>query len=85
MGLTCFKPGGAFYVFPCIAATGMTSREFASKLLDEENVAVVPGTAFGACGEGFVRCCYAANTEKLTLAMEKMAAFVARHLPVKTG
>lgn len=81
MGLTCFKPGGAFYVFPDIRATGMTSRDFANRLLEEENVAVVPGTAFGACGEGFVRCCYAASTEKLTLAMEKMAQFVHRHVP----
>ncbi len=81
MGLPCFKAGGAFYVFPDIRPTGMTSRQFAERLLDEENVAVVPGTAFGKCGEGFVRCCYAASTEKITLAMEKMANFVQRHVP----
>lgn len=79
MGLTCFKPGGAFYVFPDIRGTGMTSREFATKLLQEESVAVVPGTAFGKCGEGFVRCCYATDPKMLEIAMERMAAFVQRH------
>jgi aminotransferase len=79
MGLNCFKPGGAFYVFPDIRSTGMTSREFATKLLQEESVAVVPGTAFGKCGEGFVRCCYATDAKLLETAMERMANFVARH------
>jgi aminotransferase len=82
MGLNCFKPGGAFYVFPDVRTTGMTSREFATQLLLEESVAVVPGTAFGKCGEGFVRCCYAASAEQLETAMERMAAFVKRHSPV---
>ncbi len=79
MGLKCFKPGGAFYVFPDIRSTGMTSREFATKLLQEESVAVVPGTAFGKCGEGFVRCCYATDAKLLETAMERMANFVQRH------
>jgi aminotransferase len=79
MGLPCFKPGGAFYVFPDIRSTGMTSREFASNLLKEESVAVVPGTAFGKCGEGFVRCCYATDAKLLETAMERMASFVTRH------
>jgi aminotransferase len=82
MGLSCFKPGGAFYVFPDIRATGMTSREFATTLLQEESVAVVPGTAFGKCGEGFVRCCYATDPAQLETALDRMAAFVRRHCPV---
>lgn len=84
MGLSCFKPGGAFYVFPDIRSTGMSSREFATKLLQEESVAVVPGTAFGKCGEGFVRCCYAADPKMLETAMERMASFVARHARATT-
>lgn len=83
MGLTCFKPGGAFYVFPDIRSTGMSSRDFATNLLQEESVAVVPGTAFGKCGEGFVRCCYATDPKQLEIAMERMAAFVARHAAKK--
>ena len=78
MGLTCFKPGGAFYVFPDIRSTGLSSREFATQLLQEESVAVVPGTAFGSCGEGFVRCCYATDAKLLETAMERMANFVQR-------
>src|SRR2546426_827482 len=62
MGLDCFEPQGAFYAFPSIRATGLTSTEFAEALLREERVAVVPGTAFGECGEGVVRCAYAAST-----------------------
>ncbi len=79
MGLHCFNPGGAFYVFPDIRSTGMSSREFATKLLQEESVAVVPGTAFGKCGEGFVRCCYATDPVQLDLALTRMASFVQRH------
>lgn len=79
MGLPCSTPAGAFYAFPRIAEIGMTSRDFALRLLDEENVAVVPGTAFGACGEGFVRCAYATSMEKLKLALDRMARFVERH------
>ena len=78
-GLTTFMPGGAFYVFPDIRSTGMTSREFATRLLEEEKVAVVPGTAFGKAGEGFVRCCYATDEKNLAIALERMAAFAARH------
>jgi aminotransferase len=78
-GLTCFMPGGAFYVFPDIRSTGMTSRDFATKLLEEEKVAVVPGTAFGKAGEGFVRCCYATDEKNLAIALDRIAAFAARH------
>ncbi|MBP7951321.1 MAG: aminotransferase class I/II-fold pyridoxal phosphate-dependent enzyme [Verrucomicrobiales bacterium] len=82
MGLACFKPGGAFYVFPDIRSTGLDSRAFATALLKEESVAVVPGTAFGRCGEGFVRCCYATDPAQLETAMERMDRFVARRSPV---
>jgi len=78
MGLDCFTPSGAFYVFPCIRSTNLASEEFALRLLNEESVACVPGTAFGACGEGFVRCSYATGMEALKKAMERMGAFVAR-------
>ncbi len=78
MGLKCFEPYGAFYVFPCIKEFGMTSEEFAERLLKEEKVAVVPGTAFGDCGEGFLRISYAYSLENLKVAMEKIGAFVAR-------
>lgn len=79
MGLECFEPYGAFYVFPCIKSLGMTSDEFATKLLREEKVAAVPGTAFGDCGEGFLRISYAYSIENLKIALERMANFVARH------
>lgn len=79
MGLTCFEPYGAFYVFPCIKSLGMTSDEFATRLLMEEKVAVVPGTAFGACGEGYLRISYAYSIENLKLALEKMAKFVEKY------
>lgn len=78
MGVPCFEPFGAFYVFPCIKKFGMTSEEFAMKFLDEENVAVIPGTAFGDSGEGFLRISYAYSIEKLKVAMEKMAKFTSR-------
>lgn len=78
MGLDCHSPGGAFYVFPDIRKTGLSSQEFAMKLLDQEGVAAVPGTAFGKSGEGFLRCCYATGFEQLKLAMDKMEAFVGR-------
>lgn len=78
MGLTCFEPRGAFYAFPSVAPTGMTSEEFAERLLREDKVAVVPGNAFGACGEGFVRCSYATSMPLIEEAMARMAAFVAR-------
>ncbi len=78
MGLDCFEPLGAFYTFPCIKKFGMTSDEFATRLLKEEKLAVVPGTAFGDCGEGFLRISYAYSTEKLKIALERLAAFTAR-------
>jgi len=78
MGLECFEPYGAFYVFPCIKSLGMTSDEFATKLLKEEKVAVVPGTAFGNCGEGFLRISYAYSIENLKIAMERIERFVTK-------
>ena len=79
MGLSCFEPYGAFYVFPCIKPTGMTSEEFCNRLLEKEKVAVVPGNAFGECGEGFVRCSYAYSIEKIEEALVRIARFVERH------
>lgn len=79
MGLECFEPYGAFYVFPCIKSLGMTSDEFATRLLKEEKVAVVPGTAFGDCGEGYLRISYAYSIENLKIALERMEKFVAKY------
>ena len=79
MGLSCFEPFGAFYVFPSIKKTGMTSDEFATRLLQEEKVAVVPGTAFGACGEGFLRISYAYSIENLKVALERIRRFVKKY------
>ena len=76
MGLPCFEPYGAFYVFPCIKQFGMTSEEFAMKFLEKEKVAVVPGTAFGDCGEGFLRISYAYSLENLKIAIERLKRFV---------
>lgn len=78
MGLECFEPFGAFYVFPCIKEFGMTSDEFAVKFLQEEKVAVVPGTAFGDCGEGFLRISYAASMDNIKTAMKRLAEFIER-------
>jgi len=78
MGLECFEPFGAFYVFPCIKEFGMTSEEFATRFLDEEKVAVVPGDAFGASGEGYLRISYAYSVEKLKVAMQKLENFITR-------
>lgn len=78
MGLKCFEPGGAFYVFPSIAETGLTSEEFSERLLREEKVAAVPGTAFGASGEGHIRCSYATSVENLKEAMVRIGRFVRR-------
>lgn len=78
MGLPCFEPFGAFYVFPCIREFGMTSEEFAERLLTEEKVAVIPGSAFGACGEGYVRISYAYSLEDLKVALERLGTFVKR-------
>lgn len=77
MGLQCFEPYGAFYVFPCIRQFGMTSDEFATRLLREEKLAVVPGTAFGDCGEGYIRISYAYSLEDLKKAMERLRRFIA--------
>ena len=79
IGLSCFEPKGAFYAFPSIKSTGMTSEEFAEKLLTEEKVAVVPGTAFGRCGEGYIRCCYATATSEIEEALSRMEHFLSRH------
>ena len=78
MGLECFEPYGAFYVFPCIKEFGMTSEDFAMRFLEEEKVAVVPGTAFGDCGEGFLRISYAYSIDDLKVALGRMKRFIAR-------
>ena len=80
MGIECFEPFGAFYIFPSIKRFGMSSEEFATKLLEEEKLAVVPGTAFGKCGEGFIRISYAYSIEKLKIAMGRLENFAKRHL-----
>ncbi|MCK5434644.1 MAG: aminotransferase class I/II-fold pyridoxal phosphate-dependent enzyme [Dehalococcoidales bacterium] len=82
IGLPCFEPRGAFYAFPSIKGTGMTSEEFAERLLVEEKVAVVPGTAFGQCGEGYVRCCYATSLADIEEALSRLRRFVAKHKKV---
>ena len=82
IGLPCHEPKGAFYAFPSIKSTGMTSEDFAEKLLVEEKVAVVPGTAFGECGEGYVRCCYATSLADIEEALSRIKRFVAKR---KTG
>ena len=76
MGLTCFEPRGAFYAFPCIKSTGMTSQEFCTKLLEQKHVALVPGDAFGASGEGYCRVSYAYSVEHLTEAMKRIREFL---------
>ena len=76
LGLTCFEPKGAFYVFPCIKSSGLTSEEFCERFLMEEKVAVIPGTAFGPGGEGFVRACYAASMKDIAEAVSRMDNFL---------
>ena len=78
MGLTCIRPEGAFYAFVDISSFGLTSHEFALRLLEEENVACVPGTSFGACGEGFVRCSYATSFDQIKEAMLRFDQFIKR-------
>ena len=78
MGVSCFEPFGAFYMFPCIKEFHMTSEEFATQLLKEEKVAVVPGSAFGDCGEGFLRISYAYSLDNLKEALDRMERFVTR-------
>jgi aminotransferase len=79
IGLKCFEPRGAFYAFPSIASTGLSSEEFSEKLLLEEKVAVVPGSAFGQCGEGYVRCCYATSLADIEEALSRMNRFVNKY------
>ena len=79
IGLTCFEPKGAFYAFPSIKSTGMASEEFAETLLTEEKVAVVPGSAFGQCGEGYVRCCYATSLADIVEAISRLKRYIERH------
>ena len=76
MGLSCFDPKGAFYVFPCIKSTGMTSDEFCKELLYKKRVAIVPGTAFGASGEGYARVSYAYSVEHLVEALSRIREFL---------
>ncbi len=76
MGLTCFEPLGAFYVFPNITKSGLTSQEFCQRLLTEKKVAIIPGGAFGACGEGFARVSYAYSLDHLTEALRRIKAFM---------
>lgn len=83
MNLPCFEPFGAFYVFPCIKEFGMTSEEFATKFLEEEKVAAVPGSAFGDSGEGFLRISYAYSIENLKIAMERLARFIEKLRRIK--
>lgn len=80
MGLSCFEPQGAFYLFPSIKETGLSSLDFAEKLLQAEKVALVPGNAFGECGEGFVRCSYATSSANIAEALERIGRFVKGHL-----
>ena len=80
MGLHCFEPYGAFYAFPSIRATGLSSEEFCAELLKDKSVAAVPGTAFGPGGEGNIRCCYATALDKLNIALDRMSEFVGRLL-----
>lgn len=76
MGLSCFEPLGAFYVFPNISSTGLSSNDFATQLLYDQKVAVIPGTAFGDCGEGFIRCSYAYSIKNIERALDRIAVFV---------
>ena len=79
IGLACFEPRGAFYAFPSIKKTGMSSDEFAEKLLREKKVVVIPGSAFGKCGEGHIRCCYATSMSEIEEALERIESFVKKH------
>ena len=79
MGLKCIEPEGAFYMFVDIRSTGLTSEEFATEAIQKHSVAVVPGTCFGSCGEGFVRCCYATDVNKIKIAMKRLSDLVEEH------
>ncbi|MBQ3915054.1 MAG: aminotransferase class I/II-fold pyridoxal phosphate-dependent enzyme, partial [Ruminococcus sp.] len=85
LGLTCFNPEGAFYVFPCIKSTGLTSEEFCERLLYEEKVATVPGTAFGESGEGHIRISYAYSMKHLMEAMHRIEKFLKKLEDEKNG
>lgn len=85
MGLPCHLPRGSFYAFPCIKSTGLTSKEFALQLLQQEKVACVPGSAFGHSGEGYMRCCFATALDQIQVATERMARFVQRLYKAKAG
>jgi aminotransferase len=78
MGLSCHRPRGSFYAFPCVASTGLSSQEFAVKLLEQEKVACVPGSAFGPSGEGYLRCCFATALDQIQIATGRIAGFVSR-------
>src|SRR5213075_2528344 len=82
MGLKCHLPRGSFYAFPSIKSSGLTSKEFAVKLLEQEKVACVPGSAFGPSGEGYLRCCFATSLDQIEIAMQRMQRFLQRN---KTG
>ena len=79
LGLNCFEPKGAFYIFPNITSTGYTSEEFAEELLKAEHVALIPGSAFGKCGEGHVRCSYATSIDKISEALNRIENFLKHH------
>jgi len=79
LGLACHLPRGSFYAFPCIRSSGLGSKEFAVRLLEQEKVACVPGGAFGASGEGFLRCCFATSLDQIKVATERMARFLDRN------
>ena len=79
LGLDCFEPLGAFYVFPCIKSTGLTSDEFCEKLLMTEKVLTVPGNAFGECGEGYIRACYASSMENIMEALKRIERFLEKN------
>jgi len=76
IGIDCFEARGAFYLFPSIKRFGLTSEDFCTRLLDEQSLAVVPGTAFGACGEGYVRCSYAYSIDNIKKALSRLNAFI---------
>lgn len=79
LGLECFEPKGAFYIFPSIVSTGYNSNDFAEELLKAEHVALVPGSAFGQCGEGHVRCSYATSIDKISEALNRIENFLKNH------
>lgn len=78
MGLPCHLPRGSFYAFPCIRPTGLTSKDFATRLVEQEKVACVPGSAFGPSGEGYLRACFATSLEQIQEAMERLKRFMGR-------